>query len=146
MLVRLAKPTDIDAMVQVYADYTGEALKGLDTILDKVKVKQSLMRLIQENSVFIALHDDKIIGGMAGKLTPGLFSNDTYFVSLFFYFKPDYRRYVIPFLKYLEGLLLKTNITRMVIGSPELKDADKMMRFYQHLGYRKLETYFYKAV
>jgi hypothetical protein len=146
MIVRLAKSEDMVGLVALHNDYTGEHLRPLNVVTDKSRIIVALSKMVRDNSTFVAVQDDKIIGVMAGTITPSVFSNDMYFVSMFFYFKPDCRRYSASFIRHLENMMMGTNITRLIIGIPALETGDKMERFYSFMGFKKLETHYSKAV
>jgi hypothetical protein len=146
MYIRLATKDDLDEIYQLFDNYTKETLRDYSTIFDKDKAQQAISRLVRINCAFIGIESEKIIGGMAGVITPCLFSSDIIFNSLFFFIHEDYRRFTKEFLRQVEEAFKKTKITRLIIGHPAMNNGKVVDRFYRMLGFQKLEIQYFKAV
>lgn len=147
MQIRMATEEDIGSIFGLFADMSLDHLQGYDTIIDREKIKTSLVSMVRAQSVYLAQTEEgKIVGGMAGTIYPSLLSNDVVMCSMFFYIDKDKRNFTAGFIKQLEQILSKTGVTRLVIGNPDGNNGPEMDRFYSMLGFKKLETHYIKAV
>ena len=59
--------------------------------------------------------------------------------------RPNKRKHTVRVLKEIEGLLKGTKATRFVCGALATEEG-KLERFYSILGFKKLETHYYKKI
>jgi hypothetical protein len=147
MVLRLATEEDLPKIYDLgFENYSDKALAAYNTIIDREKVKAAVLSLVKSNTVYVAIQGmeekEEIIGVMIGTLTQTLFSNDLIYSSMFFFMDERFRKYAEGFIKQLEIELRKNKVSKLIIGNPELNNADKMERFYKIMGYKKLETHY----
>ena len=146
MNIRFAEEKDLEAIYELYKHYTGDNIKQYNVILNKEKITENIRSFVMNKCGLVAEVNGEIVGGLAGIITPCLFTNDVMFMSMFLYFPEKHRKYVVTFIKGVEEILERTNVTRLVVANPAFENADKMDRFYTMLGFQKLETHYVKAV
>ena len=158
MNIRFATEDDLPKIYELYRDEQGDNIAKLNVILSPERIKASLEEMVRNRSVIIGEIVDHrrpdedrdslkvLIGGMAGSIIPCNFTNESIFMSMFFYIKEEYRPYTIAFLKKLTEMLSTLNISRLVIANPAGETGEKMDRFYRLSGFEVLETHFYKMI
>ena len=100
--LRPANMNDKVDILLLFNEYVKEAKESYaGKPLNTLKAFSGVMLLIKSNSCFLALRDNRIIGGIAGVIFPCLFTDDNMFSALFFYIKPDERSATGNFLKLL---------------------------------------------
>lgn len=144
--LRLAKLEDIPDIEALYEDFTGESMERVVT-LNKCVVSQSIARMIRDGALILACVKDHPIGFVAGYLQNCHFSNDVMFTLMYFFVNEKHRQHSAVIMKLVEELVRKnTKATKFVVSSPAFDDSEKLDRFYEISGYKKLETHFYKDI
>lgn len=142
VIVHLAEPLDlisVYALVDEYAD-------GVD--IDRNKTKNALREMVYANGVLLFEYNNFVVGGVAGYVMPSMFTDDSFFMSMFFYVRKEYRNLTKQCIKELELCILPSRITKLIFGVLALDNIkyNKQKRYFKMLGYKELETHFYKDV
>ena len=142
MIIRVAKPSDMPEIETLYRDWTADNIKGIDFTLAKERIRPQIEDMISKNSVILAEHEGKTIGGIGGIIIPSSFTEDTMFVGMFLYFHPKHRGALPIFIRLLHVLLAKSRIDKLVLAAP----PGNLEKLYPLLGFKKLETHYYIEV
>lgn len=144
--LRCAVMDDFDSIRALYDGYTGENMRET-VILDKGIVNTSLARMISQKEVIVGEVKGEIFGFISGYFVECHFSDDTIFMTMFFYVKPEHRNLSGGFLGLIAELLAQnTKCTKFVVSSPAFEDSEKYDRFYEMSGFKLLEKHYYKNI
>ncbi len=139
--LRVAEPIDICSVYEFVDAYND----GM--IIDRIRTKDSLREMVYNNCVLLAECRSILIGGIAGYIAPGVFTDDKIFSTMFFYILPKYRYLTKKVITELEAVTAKGNVTRLVFGIPaESKNPKALARYYRMMGYKPLEVHLEKRV
>ena len=147
MDIRLAEEKDLPAIYELGFDsYSAEVVASYGSIIDKEKARKIADTLVKNKTVFVAIIEGSIGGAMLGTITQSGFDSEIIYNSMFFFLKPEYRKFSKQFIDYVSEILKNTTVTRFVIGNPEFNHGAEMDRFYSMIGFRKLETHYIREV
>lgn len=132
MIYEIAKSSDANDIYHSYRDYKGEEY-GFQSDIAMQSIAQCLVY-----GTVIKMHDDEIRGFIAGYEQKSIISDHVYFVSVLFYIQESHRKHTKEFLTNIKNTL-KPKIDRLILASP----TDKLNRYYEMLGGKKLETHYY---
>lgn len=141
VVIRMAEPNDLPEIFNLVDCYDGPVK------IDVTKTKNSLRDIVYIHGVFLAEYNDEVIGGVAGIAMPCLFDNDITYCVLFLFIRPEFRKLTTLFIRELELCLLATKCTKITFGMPSsdfYHKSEKMQRYMRILGYKELETHFFK--
>lgn len=134
-----ATQEDLVYVVGLIESYRDGMECDIDIIVDNA------IKMIDMDQVLLVYHDGKPIGCVSGVVAPCLFRKGMIFSVMFFYVKIGWRHLTKHILKELEMLLLPTNSSMITYGIPEeSENSAEMERFFRIMGYKKLETHYYK--
>ena len=138
--LRVAEPIDICSVYEFVDAYND----GM--IIDRIRTKDSLREMVYNNCVLLAECRSILIGGIAGYIAPGVFTDDKIFSTMFFYIIKEYRHLTRRAVKEIELMLLTTKVTKIVFGVLANKNSEKQKRFMRMLGYSELESHMAKDI
>ena len=92
----------------------------------------------------VAYEDDELIGVLAGLIFNHPFKNEKIWQEVFWYIKPEYRKYSKAMLSELEKFCLSLGIRLIVMAHFGCKKREQLDRFYKIHGFEYLETHFIK--
>lgn len=139
VIVSIAVEKDLPMIYRMIEGYSG------NQPIDRVKVMQAARDLVSIHGVLVADVNAEPIGIMAGYVMNSLFTDDVMFSTMFFYVKPEYRRYAREFMKEVELVLLPTKVNKIVIGIPYFVHPT-FKRFLHMMGYSELEAHYQKRI
>lgn len=140
VIIHIAEPDHLPQVFQLVDTYCDE----LD--IDRTIAKNSLRNIVYAKGVMLVEYEGKYVAGIAGLVLPGLFTNDWFFSTMFFYVVRGYRFLTREIIKEIELVLLPTKVNRLVIGIPNGENYDKQQRFMRMMGYKELETHMEKRI
>ena len=141
VILKLADPKDLPDLFTLVDKYNG----GFD--IERKLTKNNLREVLYMQGVFLGYFNDRLIGGVAGYAVPSLFKNEITYCAMFIFIMPEFRHLTKQFIAELELALLGTKVSKLVFGLPTDErepEADKIRRFFKILGYKELETHYYK--
>ncbi len=140
VVLRCAEPSDL---FKIYS-FCDEYDDGID--INRNKAKESLREFVYADAVLMVEYDGEIVGGIAGYVQEGMFTDDVMFSVMFFYMKRDFRRLTKRVIKELEATLRTTKVTKIVFSIPFGSKSDRLERYYRIMGYATLETHYQKSI
>jgi hypothetical protein len=151
MIVRLADRKDLSKGLQMFDSINNEELFRIDELkelgieFDRDVAERFIEHLVNLKSVFV-MDDKGIVGTMAGMYITSFFSKDIIFQSCLFYIKPEYRKFATRFIKRIEDLLRPTQVTKLIISNLDISRYKNLGRYYEMLGFKRLESHYLKGV
>ena len=140
VIVHMARPDNLPQIFHLVDSYSDSLT------INKNKAKNALRELVYINGVLLFKFDKEVIGGIAGFVTPSMFTDDTLFNVLFFYVKKDFRHLTKEIIKEFELVLLPTSVNKIIFGVLGNESYEKQKRFMRMMGYKELETHMVKGV
>lgn len=139
--IRVAQPNDLPEVFRLVDSVDSEEFIFE---INRDKLKNSLRELIYVRGALFGECNGQVIGGVAGYALPCMFTDEMLYCCMFLYVKKEFRHLTKKFIQELELTLLPTNAKRLTFGVPEGQSSDLMQRFFKMMGYKKLETHYYK--
>ena len=152
MIVRLAREDELAKGLQLCDAFAKEEkfraklLEEKGIKYDRAISEESIATLVANKTVFVMIEEGIIIGVMVGMIAKSFFSNDLMYQSYLFWIDKKHRRYIGKFLKSIENILSKTNISQFVVSNLDIGSYDKLNRFYAMKGFKRLETHFVRTL
>lgn len=142
VVVNLATTLDLMSIYALVDDYCD------NIAIDRYKTKNSIRDMVYMNGALLFDYNGFVIGGTSGYLMPSMFTDDSFFMSMFFYIRKEYRHLTKQCIKELELCVLPSKVTKLIFGVMAFNNPnyEKQKRFFRMLGYKELETHFYKDV
>lgn len=146
MQVRRAHIVDYPEMVKLICEYfqSQNAFTRFGLHADVDDTATLVEDLTLRHLVLLLVTDDsKIVGGVGGFIVPSLFNAKTkIFQDLVFYIRPEFRQYTQYLLTELKAECFKREVDLIIMAHMEDGNLDKMERYYQSKGFKRLETHF----
>lgn len=146
MQLRAATKDDVKPLSGFVTEWVVYQLLCAGFTFDEEIFKQHLQALIDAQNVLVIEVDNKIVGGIGGRIVQSFYTKDIIFDVMTMYIDPDYRKYTPEIFLALEKILMLTTVTKLIIANPEFKDSGKHGRFYKMKGFRSLQTSFIKDI
>lgn len=145
-MIRLATVNDIGKFHQLLIDYDKSDVNsyGVDFDIDTALV--FIKQMIDMKNAFLMLEDDRAIGCFVGMLTKCFFSKQQFFQEIFFYINEENRYCSRDFIRYIEDQLKDSQVDHLVIGNMYANNGEAMGRYYEILGFKRLETHYIKQI
>ncbi len=142
IVINIAQASDLSVIFS-FCDEYNDGMK-----IDRTRAKNALRDLVYIQGVMLVEYEGRIVGGIAGYVTPCMFTNDVIFSVMFFYVEPSFRFLTPRIVKEVELVLLPTKVTKIVFGVPifENRKPLELVRFYRLMGYKPLETHLFKRI
>lgn len=147
IVLHIADPSDLPAiykLVDLYRDDVDNPAMGFN--VNKDIAKAYLRDLTYLKGSVLVERNGEYIGGIAGHVMPGAFTQDLIFSVMFFYIRPEFRCFTWNIIKELKLVLLPTKVTRIVFGVLANEESAKRQRFMRMLGYKPLEVHMEKRL
>jgi len=129
-----------DLVLMFYDEALEEA--GLDANYDSIE----LMEATHEDSTFLAVDGDNVVGVISGVITEQRMSDSRLFHETVWYVHPEYRTCGVRLLRHLENWCREQGIGQIVMCFMFNSMPEKLYDFYQRMGYRPLEVHLMKEV
>lgn len=126
--------------------YPFEVIQAYDSEVDISILSETVDKLISIKGIYIVCVKGFPMAVMAGATVPSLFSVDKLYNMLFFVVHPNYRRYTKRVINMIEQAVFKTGVNKIVLTNFDQNNGEKIDRYYRILGYKVLETFYYKQV
>lgn len=97
-------------------------------------------------STFVMLDDGKPIGLIAGQVVSQIMSNKKVYQEFIWYVDKDHRSHGAKLLIHLENWCAENDIDQIVMAFMHNSQPDRLMKFYERMGYRPMETHLIKEV
>lgn len=140
VVVNLATINDLMVVYSLVDDYSD----GIN--IDRDRTKLAIRDIIYIDGVLLVEYNSVVIGGIAGYIMPSMFTNDTFFMVMFFYVRKGYRHLTKSIIKELELVVLPSKITKLIFGVLNNDRYAQQKRYFKMLGYKELETHMWKDV
>ena len=147
MDIRLAEEKDLPQIYKLGFDsYSEKIVEQYNGKVNKDKCRKLAETLVKNKSVFVGVIEGGIAGAMLGTIVESGFDSEVIYNSMFFFLKPEYRKFSKQFINDVAEILKFTAATRFVIGMPAFNGGEKMERFLSIMGFKKLESHFIREV
>ena len=147
MDIRLAEEKDLESIYKLgFESYSAEMVSSYGSIINKDKARRIAETMVKNKSVFVAIIEKEVAGAMLGTFTESGFDDEIIYNSMFFFMKPEYRKFSKQFINDINEVLKLTTTTRFVIGNPEFNNGPEMERFYSMIGFKKIESHYIREV
>ena len=146
MTVRLAVKEDLPELLKFVSEWVIYNMMLAGFTYDEKVFSDNVLMLINGQTAVLVIEDNKIVGGIGGRLTNCFYSKDLIFDVAMFYMDPEYRHLTPKALEALETIMAKTSVTKIIIGNPYFDDFNKHQRFYKMKGYRSLQMSLVKEI
>jgi len=138
----------LDDWVDLSRDFynEGHADYGFGFVDESSKLTYLLW--VRTQICYLFIEDDKLVGCMAGSIILHPFNYDCLvFSEAMWYIKPQYRggKGALLLLAAVTAELKARNVKFMTVGHTKVY-AEKLQKFYESLGFEKLETHYIKEV
>lgn len=110
------------------------------------RAKKYLDSMMKDGRVILGEFNGELIGGIAGVRQPCMFQEKNMFMVMFFTMLPSYKFMTKRFVEAVEEVL-SYNCSMITFGVPSIhldEHSDRLSKFFTLLGYKELETQFYK--
>lgn len=144
--MRAATKDDLEVLSKFFTEWVIYQVAVLGFVFDEEVFKHHLLGMIAENNVLVLEADDKIVGGIAGRIVGSFYSKDIIFDVMTMYIDPDYRKFTNQALESLEKILELTTVTKVVMANPAFIDSTKHLRYYKMKGYHLLQMSLIKDI
>jgi len=135
VVLRLAGPEDVEALLDVGEEVFGEGHPSLTLGFDRTKSQKYLNWLLSRDTTFclVAEKDGLVIGGLSGILLPDFFTSDVAGTEIFFGIRKGYRSIALAhdMVRVFTRLCLEMGATS-VRFTPST--APKWLRYRRFLG------------
>lgn len=131
-------------VVRLIEGFHQEAVKeydmgiNIDSIIETVKD--------QRENAFVLVVDGKCEGVIAGRVFKSMLNDGAIFQETIWYVSPSFRRYGVKLLREAEKILKSRGVSIMIMVALENSKADKLRKFYNKLGYKRMEEHFMRAL
>lgn len=138
--VYVAQREDKDKVDLLVNSYSGEIPYNSE------RTKKYLDEMLEDGRIFLGEFSGELIGGIAGLNQPCMFQEQNMFMVMFFTMLPAYKFLTKHFIESVEDRLSQScsMITFGVPASHLDEHSERLSRFFMLLGYKELETQFYK--
>lgn len=144
MLIRLGEKKDFPSVVNFLLDFKTEepAANGL------IPPEDELMRLMPAfvGTSLIAQSDGVDVGVLAGLVMDHPFRRIRVWQEVFWYIKPEYRRFSKEMLKALENACLNWDVRMVIMAHFGCQKRERLDRFYEINSYQYMETHYFKEL
>lgn len=146
MQVRAATKDDVNTLSEFVTEWVVYQLLCAGFIFDPEIFKQHLQASIDAQNVLVIEADNKIVGGIGGRIVQSFYTKDIIFDVMTMYIDPDYRKFTGHVLAALEKILSLTTATKIVLANPNFQNSELLDDYYKMKGYRSLQTSFIKDI
>lgn len=146
MQIRLATQDDLQLVLDFAEHYPFEVIEAYGSEVDLYILAQTTKKLIALKGIYILEIKGFPMAVMAGAIVPSFFSADKLYNMLFFVVHPNYRRYTARVIDYVEQELVKVGVDKVLLANFAQNNGEKIDRYYRMIGYKVLETTYYKQV
>ncbi len=132
-------------IVRLVENFHNEAVSEYDDLFD-AKVLIETMKNADVNSAFLLVVDGVCQGILFGIHVPSYTNDRIIFQEVIWYVNKPFRRYGINLLKEVENILKSRGVSIMIMAVLENSKTEKLKRFYESMGYKKMETHFVRSL
>ena len=131
-------------VVRLVQEFHRESLHEYDDIFNPEAVLDIITKQKENNAgnCFLLIVDGICHGMLFGMMTPSMVNGSPMFQEIIWYVSERYRRYGIKLLRYVEKVLKERNCGILIMAVMENSKTAKLKRFYERLGFKKMETHF----
>ena len=142
VVIKAAEPNDLPDVFALIDTYNGE------TMHDKTMVKNNVRDMVYMQGVMLVEYNGEVIGGIAGYVTPSMYTSDIILSIMFFYVRHGFRHLTKKIIDELELVMLPTSVTKIVFGilAHDNVHYEKQIRYFKMAGYHLLETHLFKRI
>jgi len=134
----------LDDLAKLIEKFYQEALNDYGQTMDQMSLEHFEESL--GSSSFVMLHDDKVIGIMAGQVVTQLMSQKLIYQEIVWYVDKEYRSRGTALMQHLETWCHENGIDQIVMALMCNSKADRLLAFYKRLGYRPMEMHLIKDI
>lgn len=144
MNIRLAELSDLEEINKLIEAFIDEALS-------KINIKFNPTHLYNiasscANSSFVAENDGKIVGIIAGNLSPSVANGELIYQEIMWYVLPEHRSVGVRLIKKVEDYCKVIGVKRIVIAHLANEIGSKVSEFYKRNGYEMMEIHYSKTL
>ena len=143
-MIRLATEKDIDKSIGLIKEFQEESLYEYGFEIKPEQAKELFKKYV--DTTLVIEKDNRIVGLISGTIITLPADGSKVFQEVIWYVSKKYRRYGIALLKKVEEYCLKCGISKVIMIHMANSKADKLEKFYESIGFKKLETHYIKTV
>jgi len=144
MKIRKALPEDRLALLALLKQFQEESLSHFGTKIEDDYALRMIDGSIQNS--FVAEKEGKVVGVMSGIFTTELITKRKIFQETIWFMDKEYRKYGIKLYRHVENWVREQGCEAMLMGCLSNSKFDKLVKFYEKIGYKHLESQFMKEL
>ena len=144
MEIRLGRPEDYPAAMELIAEFAEESLSEYGVYLESEMLQKTFDAVYKTS--FCAVVDGRVIGVLAGQVVTDNCSSLLVYQEIVWYVNKRYRKYGLRLRKHVEDWCREQKINRMIMSAMHNSKTEKLFSFYERLGFRPQETKFVKEL
>ena len=133
----------IDDVVSLIKNFHAESVGEYDDLFDPDVVIQTIKQNEATSSnAFLLVINDKCEGILFGVRFQSLLNKRQIFQEVIWYVNKSFRNFGVALLKEAENLLKSEGVNIMIMAVLENSKTAKLKKFYEHMGYKLMESHF----
>jgi len=149
MIIRKAELGDIARGIEMVRAFYSSAFKEMDLAFDEKEADKLCQILVKDNLAIVAIDKDKVIGAIAGMITPYIFDPGArMFQETVWYVDESYRNGPLPIrlIHSAEDYCKEHNIRYCLMASLGNRRDESLAKLYGRRGYKHFETTYIKTI
>ena len=144
MNIRKVVESDYDGIMRLIRAFYDESIKEYGSQFNPDYLIDLFPSLKDSSFVCVKPFSNEVVGLLAGKYIFDILDGRPTYAEIMWFMDKQYRKYGVKLLKFVENYLRKDNIRRMVMVHMGNTKPDKLMAFYERLGYTLCECHYIK--
>ena len=130
--------------MELVAEFAEESLIKYGTYMDLDKLTDTFNAV--KDTSFALVVKDKVQGVLGGRVITDFCSKNPVYEEVIWYVRKQYRRYGIKLYYFLEQWCKIHEIDRITMSCMHNSKTDKLMKFYEKMGFTPMETRYIKIL
>lgn len=145
MRIEQYSPKYREDIKRLIVNFYTEALEEYNPRGINMAVVEHLIDKYAEYSLLLIV-DNKCEGVIAGECVSNMFDSARVFQEVIWYINRPFRKYGVKMIKMAEDMLRSNGFKSMIMACLHNSKTDKVMKFYQRIGFVPAETHFIKEL
>lgn len=133
-------------VVQLVQNFHSEAVGEYDNLFDPEALIETIKANKDSSTAFLLIEDEKCQGILFGVSFKAPINDNLVFQEVIWYVNEPFRKHGVKLLKESQKMLKSQGISIMIMAVLENSKTEKLKRFYEALGYKKMETHYVRAI
>ena len=134
--------TDVISLIE---NFHAEAVSEYDGVIDKAAIIETI-KTAEHNTAFLLIINDVAQGILYGTMLRSPMNGGQIFQEFIWYVNKEFRGKGVWLLEEVQKYLKSSGVSIMIMAVLENSKTDKIKKFYERLGFKKMETHYVRSL